>query len=184
MGDLTPKLKGRLTLNPFKHLDMGGFLCFLFFGIGWAKPVAINPLNFKKYKTGMRIVSVAGVLSNVLLGLVCAILYAILAATVGFASAGMLILQQILIEFMIVNSYLAVFNFLPIYPLDGFNFVSSFLKPDNKFISYSLKNGLKIVLVVLLVSLLIEMFFGIDIVGMLFSSIYNWVYRPIANLGV
>ena len=66
MGDPTPKMAGRVTLNPFKHLDLMGFLFFIFFGFGWAKPMPVNPLNFKKYKKGVRLVSIAGVLTNFL----------------------------------------------------------------------------------------------------------------------
>ena len=64
MGDPTPKLMGRLTLNPFKHLSLGGFLMFVLLGIGWAKPVPINPLNFKRYRKGIRLVSISGILTQ------------------------------------------------------------------------------------------------------------------------
>ena len=126
MGDPTPKQVGRLSLNPMRHLDPGGFVCFVLFGVGWAKPVAVNPLNFKKYRTGTRLVSIAGVAANILLGLLAAVIYAILMATVGVCSTFMNYVFLILRYFMRINSYLAIFNFLPIYPLDGFNFVSSF----------------------------------------------------------
>ena len=74
-GDPTAKLAGRMTLNPFKHLDMMGFLMFIFLGVGWAKPVPINPINFKKYKKGTRIVSLAGVTANLILGLISSIAF-------------------------------------------------------------------------------------------------------------
>ena len=65
MGDLTAKIDGRRSLNPIKHLDMSGFLAFMIIGVGWAKPVPVNPLNFKKYKTGMRWVSISGILAKI-----------------------------------------------------------------------------------------------------------------------
>ena len=89
MGDLTPKLAGRLTVNPIKHLNFSGFLFFILLGVGWAKPVPINAYNFKKYKKGVRIVSIAGVLTNFLLGLLCAGIFAILYATVGAGGIAM-----------------------------------------------------------------------------------------------
>ena len=67
LGDPTPKALGRLTLNPLKHLDMYGLIGFLVVGFGWAKPVEINPLNFKKYRRDMFLVSISGVLTNLLL---------------------------------------------------------------------------------------------------------------------
>lgn len=184
MGDPTPKQMGRLTLNPFKHLSGSGFLCFILFGIGWANPVPINPLNFKKYKTGTRLVSIAGVLSNFILGLIAAIIYAILLATVGFSSVAMEYVFLILEYFMLVNSYLAIFNLLPIYPLDGFNFITSFMKSDNKFIKYGVQNGFRILFMILMICLFIELFFGFDLLDWVFSLFYNYIYVPIAMLGV
>lgn len=183
MGDPTPKLAGRLTLNPMKHIDPMGFACFMMFGIGWAKPVAVNPLNFKKYKTGTRLVSIAGVIANVLLGLVCAVLYAILRVTIGPVSVFMSYVFLILEGFMLVNSFLAILNFLPIYPLDGFNFVASFLKPDSKFIRSGVMNGFRILFGVLLISTVVMIITQFNFIDWLFSLLYNYVFMPIAFLG-
>ena len=71
MGDLTPKLAGRLTLNPLKHLDMTGMLFFMFLGVGWAKPMPVNPLNFKKYKKGTRLVAIGWCFSKLPTWLSC-----------------------------------------------------------------------------------------------------------------
>ena len=184
MGDLTPKVQGRLTLNPFKHLDLGGFLAFVFLGFGWAKPVQVNPLNFKKYRTGMRIVSVAGVLMNLFIGLLAAGIYAILLATIGFESGAMTYVQLLLEMFMLVNSSLAIFNFLPIFPLDGFNFISTFLKPNNKFLNFNLRYGSRILFGILIGSMIFELMFGIDILYWLITILYRYVFMPIALLGV
>lgn len=184
MGDLTAKIDGRLSLNPIKHLDMSGFLAFMLIGVGWAKPVPVNPLNFKKYKTGMRWVSIAGVLANFLLGLVAAIIYAILLATVGFAGTAMYYVEMLLIYFMMVNSMLALFNLLPFMPLDGFNFISTFLKSDNKFVKWNERKGISTVFTIIIVCLLIEILTGFDFFAYYLRLIYNFIYVPIALLGV
>ncbi len=184
MGDPTPKVMGRLTLNPFKHLSVSGFLMFVLLGIGWAKPVPINPLNFKRYRKGIRLVSISGILTNFLLGLLAAIIYAILLSTVGFTSVAMEYVFLVLQYFMVVNSFLALFNLIPIYPMDGFNFVTSFLRPDNKYIKFNVKNGLKILLAILLCTIIIELIFSFDLLDWYLSILYNYVYLPICYLGV
>jgi len=183
MGDHTAKLAGRMTLNPFKHLNLSGFVFFMLLGVGWAKPVPINPLNFKKYKKGTRWVSISGVLANFLLGLLAAGICAVLVATVGLDVVSMQYVYTILAYFMMVNSFLALFNILPIPPLDGFNFVASFSKGENKFIKFMARNGYRILIGILLVSLITDILFGIDILSMYLSLIYNFVYLPIGFLG-
>ena len=182
MGDATPKIAGRLTLNPFKHMEVSGFLCFLFLGVGWAKPMPVNPLNFKKYKKGTRLVAIAGVLANFLLGLVAAIIFAIMAkcgATGEFAS----FIYLVLTYFIIVNSALAMFNFLPLAPLDGFRFIASFMKPNNKFIKFNERHGYSILLLLILGSIVIEFFTGFDLFNAYLNLLTNYVFAPITWLG-
>lgn len=184
MGDPTPKLAGRVTLNPFKHISLSGLLCFVLLGVGWAKPMPINPLNFKKYRKGIRLTSIAGILANFILGLICAIIFALI---IAFAPVSNVYIEYIMLTlqyFMLVNSFLALFNILPIYPLDGFNFVTSFMKADNKFIQYNVRNGFKILLGILLATVLIDLLFGFDILDFYLSLIYNYIYMPIGLLGV
>ena len=184
MGDDTAKAAGRMTLNPFKHLNLSGFIFFMLLGVGWAKPVPINPLNFKKYKKGTRWVSISGVLANFLLGLISAITCAVLFATVGLEVAAMEYVYTILLYFMMVNSFLALFNILPIPPLDGFNFIASFMKGENKFIKFMARNGYRILIGIILVSLLTDLLFGIDILSLYLSLLYDWVYLPITFIGI
>ena len=183
MGDLTAKIDGRLSLNPLKHLDMSGFLAFMLIGVGWAKPVPVNPLNFKKYKTGMRWVSISGILANFLLGLLAAIIYAILLSTVGFVGTAMQYVKFLLHYFMWINSLLAMFNLLPFMPLDGFNFISTFLKPDNKFIQWNARKGINILFTIIIISFLLS-YLNIDILSYYLNLIFDFIYWPISRLGV
>ncbi|MFQ6751932.1 MAG: site-2 protease family protein [Clostridia bacterium] len=184
MGDDTAKMAGRLTLNPLKHIDPMGFFWFLLIGVGWAKPVPINPIKFKKYRTGTRIVSIAGILANFLLGLLAAILYAILGATVGFVSEAMFYVSIFLQYFMIINSALVLFNLLPVYPLDGFTFITTFMKGENKYIKFNLKYGSLILIGLLLFSGIFSVMFPIDLLDFYLTIVYNFVYTPITWLGV
>lgn len=184
MGDPTPKAMGRLTLNPFRHIDTSGFIMFMLFGVGWAKPVQINPLNFKKFRTGMRWVSISGIAANFSLGLIAAVLYIILFNTIGAVNVFMVELFSLLNLFMLVNSFLVLFNLLPIYPFDGFSFITTFMKGDNKFIRFSVKYSFYILLALFSVSILIDLLFGFDILDRYCMLIYDYIYWPIIKLGV
>lgn len=126
LGDPTAKAMGRLTLNPLKHLDPLGALCMLFFHFGWAKPVPIDSRYFKKPKRDVALTALAGPLSNILMAFLGILLYSILRAIfvqTGAASFFGATVQQLvlylLFYFYYLNLSLAVFNFLPVPPLDG-----------------------------------------------------------------
>ena len=184
-GDQTGKLAGRVSINPLKHLDLTGFLMFIFLGVGWAKPVPINPTNFKNYKKGMRAVSISGVLANFLIGLISAIIFTILLATVGTNSPiAVQYIYYVLAYFMLVNSFLFMFNILPFPPMDGFNFISTFLKPDSKFIKFMARYGFKILFGFLLLGIVTDILFGFDIFNVYLALLNDFVYVPITWLGV
>lgn len=121
LGDRTPRLQGRLTLNPMAHISPIGALMILLVGFGYAKPVSVNPRNFKNPKKGMALVAVAGPVSNMLMGFI-AEFFAILCLKFSVNSGESFLLWAVYMFFnyaAIVNIQLAVFNFLPIPPLDG-----------------------------------------------------------------
>lgn len=123
LGDPTAKNLGRLTLNPLPHLDLIGSVLMLFTGFGWAKPVPVTTRNFKNVKKGMILTALAGPAANTLLALLslilyklwCYFLYPLLAINFTTASA----IAQIFYIMCLLNINLAVFNLIPIPPLDG-----------------------------------------------------------------
>ena len=125
LGDPTPKVLGRVTLNPLSHLDPVGLIMLWLVQFGWAKPVPINPNNFADWKRGTRLVSLAGPVANILLSLVMAILFT------GLIKMGVIDgndwLSNVIRLTYFYNIIFAVFNMFPIPPLDGSKVVSSFL---------------------------------------------------------
>lgn len=133
-GDDTPKYNGRLTLDPLVHLDLLGTVIFPLIGaliggmmFGWAKPVPIDPRNFKNIRSGIFWVSFAGPLSNIILAVVCSFLLAFMFTNVSNDFYFFSPFTQILRASISINIILAVFNLIPFPPLDGSKMVSSFL---------------------------------------------------------
>ncbi|MDD2568036.1 MAG: site-2 protease family protein [Clostridia bacterium] len=127
LGDDTPRLQGRLSLNPLRHLDPIGTLMLIFTRFGWAKPVMVNPLRFRgNIKVGMMLVALAGPLSNLFLALITVILS-------NLMGTGVLPYNPYFAEFFYqlfwINIFLAAFNIIPLPPLDGSK-VLAMLLPD------------------------------------------------------
>lgn len=127
LGDPTAKQLGRLTLNPFKHFDLFGTMMLLLTGFGFAKPVPINPNYFKNRKAGMAISALAGPVSNILLAAVLLLIFKICGYFIPMSLNAGYILQTVFSIMVSTNIGLAIFNMIPIPPLDGAKVLSFFL---------------------------------------------------------
>ena len=128
LGDDTPRLAGRLTLNPLAHLDILGSLMILVSFVGWAKPVPVNPYALqRRTPAGMMIVAAAGPISNVALAVLVALPFQL-----GLVSSTGSIVGGLLASFIFLNLILFFFNLIPIFPLDGEKVLAYFLPPGGQ----------------------------------------------------
>lgn len=166
-GDGTPKAYGRLTLNPIKHLDPVGFICCAIVGFGWAKPVPINPYNFKNYRKGLFMTAVAGVVVNYLIAFFAFLIFTLLN---HFVFNDVILISEgaiyysvhdalgylgffVCLIFYLIYAYslsVFVFNLLPLYPLDGFRVVESFTRQVNPIRRFLREYG-QVILIILVV---------------------------------
>ena len=130
LGDDTPRLQGRLNLNPMSHIDPVGIVCLALLGFGWGKPVQINPRNFDgKYSLSKAeaMVAVAGPVMNFIIAFIFLIIYGVYGLTVTTITHTTRIISSIIVSIISVNLGLGVFNLIPIYPLDGSKVLNHFL---------------------------------------------------------
>lgn len=150
LGDPTPRRQGRLTLNPLAHLDLIGLVMMWLFRFGWAKPVQVNAHNFRNPRQGMMWVALAGPATNVLVAYVAL-------SCLRFASGGAL--GQILYLAVVYNVYFAVFNLLPIPPLDGSRVLAAVSDAGSRLV-YSMERWGWIALLVLVYTGVINLVLG------------------------
>ncbi len=136
-GDPTAKNLGRITLNPLKHFDLFGFVCMVFFHIGWAKPVPVNPRYYKNPRKGMAITAAAGPISNLIMAFIGVIGYELIGLlTFREANTAYYICLTIYMFFQIfasLNVFLAIFNLIPVPPFDGSRIAYIFMPPKTYF---------------------------------------------------
>lgn len=188
-GDPTAKNLGRLTLNPLKHLDPIGFVCMMLVGYGWAKPVPINTRNFYNHKKGMALSAAAGPLSNLILGLISAVLYGFFSAleiyldyTAGdgtlFVAVGWLTILFMLGAFY--NLVFAFFNLIPVPPFDGSRLALVFLPPRAYF--GIMRYERQILFGVLIAMIVMNNVFNFSPFSWLAEQLTNWIATPIYKL--
>ena len=211
-GDPTARLMGRITLNPVKHFDPAGMLCLVFFGVGWAKPVPINPLHFRNYRKDDLKVSLAGVTTNLILALVFLIPtdavftrafvsfremyylpdgdlawlqnalvdYRPILETWGSVPAG---LYTVLANVVLVNLSLAIFNLIPLPPLDGYHVLNDLVLKRPLFASPRAAMAGQGILILLMVTDILPWFLNWALSGVL-SGVGHVAYAIVAALGV
>ncbi|UCC11840.1 MAG: site-2 protease family protein [candidate division WOR-3 bacterium] len=135
MGDPTAQLAGRLTFNPIKHIDILGLLAFIFLRFGWAKPVPINPYNFRDVRKGTLYSSLAGPASNFLFAIPCGIILRFIPVDI----VALWPLRGLIGACMMFSLILCVFNLIPIPPLDGSHILFSILPPQYDNVKYVLE---------------------------------------------
>lgn len=160
-GDYTAVAYRRYTLAFHRHFDVRGFIFLFLFRFGWAKPVPVDERNFKRGRKSKFIVSVAGILTNFILGTLFLFLflfiYRFFPSVYDIPYFGLLLSEFLYIS-VSFNFMLAFFNLLPIYPLDGYKIVESFVRYDNKFLDFMKRYSFIIFLV------------------LAFTGLYYWIY--------
>ncbi len=175
LGDPTPRRQGRLSLNPLAHLDPVGTLMLVFSNFGWAKPVLVDPNNFRVPSRAMMSVALAGPLSNVFLAVVGGgLLKGLVAAHLmwGIPELPLEILARVLQTFIIVNLALACFNLLPLPPLDGSRVLRYFLPPRHAQLMRTLDDTGPLLLI-----LAVSLGFLDPVLGPMMTASYEGILR-------
>lgn len=186
LGDMTAYYKGRLTINPLAHIDPIGALCLLLTGYGWAKPVPINPVKFKKYRSGIALTALAGPLSNLLVGFIGMIAYRVVISIpysietliqFGSQEGALYYVLLFLQYFIIINIGLAIFNLIPIPPLDGSKILSYFTPASFDYKISQYQQYIYIGFLVVMFSGILDtpLYFIRELVWDLFVFLTNWV---------
>ena len=170
LGDNTAKEMGRLTLNPIKHIDIVGFAMIIFVGFGWAKPVPVYMQNFKHPKWYMAVTAIAGPLSNIILAVIVIFVYMLLPSPYGGYNSllGVLLsdssnlVAELIFRLALLNIALAIFNLLPIPPLDGSKVLFSLL-PKKYY--YKLMKYERYGMILLLILLFSGRFLKVDVLS-------------------
>lgn len=168
-GDGTAKAMGRLSLNPLAHLDVVGFLAMLFIGFGWAKPVPVNPYNLRRPKLASALIAFFGPLSNLILAAIALVAFKIILPYLGP--------ENLLIGFLsilvLINLVLAVFNLIPLPPLDGSQILFNLLPARfDDFKNRLMASGPWILICLLLA----DSFLGLGILNAFFNLVLSFLF--------
>jgi Zn-dependent protease len=150
LGDSTAKDQGRISLNPLRHIDIIGFLFIVFAGFGWAKPVQFNPGSLRRPRRDKALIAAAGPCSNLILGLLCALLFkALFALPLNIERFSALV--YVLYYAVVINFGLFVFNLIPVPPLDGSHIVFSGLNLDPQTERRIMRIGTPLLFIILII---------------------------------
>lgn len=173
LGDPTPERQGRLTLNPFAHMDVMGTICLLFGGFGWGKPVEIDPSYYRNPARDSAIVAAAGPISNFILAFILFIVMALMIIFCPIANYAVFLIYKIVCLAAYMNLGLGLFNLLPLPPLDGSKILRYFLKGRALEFMYTLERYSTIIIIVLFVS---------GLPSMILSPLIDWISTGMASL--
>ena len=156
LGDRTQKAMGRLTLNPFSHIDIAGFICIALFGFGWGKPVMIDDRNFKNKAAGNALTAFAGPFSNIIMAILFTIILKVLLITGVIlptinSMVGSIILNMLILTIQF-NVVFAIFNLMPIPPFDGSRVLYFFLPAKGRKYMYKIEQYSFVIVLVILVT--------------------------------
>ena len=162
MGDDTPRMMGRLTLNPVAHIDPVGLMMLLVARFGWAKPVMINPGNFRNWRKGEVCVALAGSVSNLITGFLALVVQLVFAKLNLFTSTALPMVLQLIVLY---NVNFAIFNMLPLPPLDGSRVLMCFLPTEW---SYKLAS--------------IERYSFLILIALMMTPVFTYILIPLQRL--
>ena len=162
MGDDTPRMMGRLTLNPVAHIDPVGLMMLLVARFGWAKPVMINPGNFRNWRKGEVCVALAGPVSNLITGFIALVVQLVFAKLNLFTSTALPMVLQLIVLY---NVNFAIFNMLPLPPLDGSRVLMCFLPTEW---SYKLAS--------------IERYSFLILIALMMTPVFTYILIPLQRL--
>lgn len=175
LGDPTPKMQGRVSINPMAHIDWIGFAALIFVGFGWGRPVEINPSNFRNRRKGELMVALAGVVMNLIIAVIFAVVAKLLlmAAGYSFLSAGFGQILWTMIQNVIwINLVLMIFNLIPCPPLDGFSVVTELFNIKHTELYWKIYQYGNWILIALIV---------FDITDMILKPCLNFLYGLLFN---
>ncbi|MCX6791816.1 MAG: site-2 protease family protein [Candidatus Gottesmanbacteria bacterium] len=170
LGDPTPRLQGRLTLNPLAHLDPIGTILLILVRFGWGKPVQFDPFNLRNPRRDGALISIAGPVSNMLMTAMCSILLQLIFRIPAPGSLVIMVAGALLQQIIVMNVMLGIFNLVPIHPLDGFKIVEGILPEAQAHEWHELERfG-----IIFLIFLLFPIFGGVAPIQRIISPVINF----------
>ena len=185
-GDPTAKMRGRMTLNPLKHLDPVGYVLCAVAGFGWAKPVPVDSYNFRHYKRGMFTTAIAGVVVNYIIAFFAYLIYVLLARFITPSGYYLYIFPLLFETIFLYSLYSVVFNLLPFNPLDGFRIIEAFTRQVNPVQRFLRNYGQAILIIIIVESFICGIVARYQPIAQYFSVLYyvSWFAQNIIGFPI